>query len=177
MITRPDALDMLSSHNPEPHMLQHALQAEAVLRALAGRLGHDQELWAMTGLLHDLDSPLTKENHQRHGLLACELLAGHLPAEALTAIAAHNSEMTGVPPATPFDFALRAGETATGMINAAALMRPTRFEGLEAKSVKKKMKDKAFARAVRRENILECEKLGLSLDEFLELAIHAMRTV
>jgi len=177
MITRQDALDLIASHNPEPHMVQHALQSEAVMRALARRLGQDQEVWAGAGLLHDLDYPLTKDTPERHGQASAELLAGRLPAEAVTAIIAHNGEMTGLAPSTPLDFALRAAETVTGLIHAAALMRPTRYEGLEIKSIKKKMKDKAFARAVRRENILECDKLGLPLDEFLGLAIEAMREI
>jgi hypothetical protein len=177
MITREEALNMITSCEPEPHMIQHALQAEAVMRALATRLEQDRELWGLTGLLHDLDYPQTKDQPERHGLMSGELLAGKLPPEAVSAIAAHNSEMTGVMPACPLDFGLRAGETVTGIIQAAALLRPGGFEGLAAKSVKKKMKDKAFARAVRRENILECEKAGLELDEFLTLAIGAMAGV
>jgi len=178
MLTRDAALTMLTAQNPESHMVLHALQTEAVMRALAARLGHDPELWGVTGLLHDLDFPQTKDHPEQHALKAAQMLEGKLPPEACAAIAAHNSEMNGAAaPSSAFDFALRAGETVTGMIQAAALMRPTGFEGLEAKSIKKKMKDKAFARAVRRENILECEKAGLSLDEFLGLAIAAIAPV
>ena len=177
MLDRNAALEMLTAQNPEQHMMLHALQTEAVLRALAGRLGHDPEIWGLAGLLHDLDFPHTKDHPEQHGVQAATMLADKLPPEACAAIAAHNSEMTGVAPSSVFDFALRAGETVTGIIQAAALMRPTGFEGLEPKSIKKKMKDKAFARAVRRENILECEKAGISLDEFLGLAIAAMAPV
>ena len=178
MIDRDAALALLTAQNPEPHMLLHALQSEAVMRALATRLGHDPELWGLTGLVHDLDFPQTKDHPERHALVAAQMLKDKLPPEACAAIAAHNNEMNGAPaPAGAFDFALRAGETVTGMIWAAALMRPTRFDGLEAKSIKKKMKDKAFARAVRRENILECEKAGIGLDEFLALAIAAIAPV
>lgn len=177
MTTRDEAMELIKAQNPEQHMILHALQAEAVLRALAERLGQDVETWGLAGLLHDLDYPRTKDQPERHGLVSAELLAGKLPPEALHAIAAHNGEMTGTAPSSALDFGLRCGETVTGIINAAALMRPTGFEGLEAKSVKKKMKDKAFARAVNRENIRECEKAGLGLDEFLGLAIGAMRGV
>ncbi|MFZ5426528.1 MAG: HDIG domain-containing metalloprotein [Thermodesulfobacteriota bacterium] len=177
MITREEALDLVSAQNPEEHMILHALQTEAVMRALAARLGRDQDLWGMTGLVHDLDYPATKEAPERHGLESAAMLEGKLPAEAVRAITAHNGEMTGVGPETELDFGLRCGETVTGMIHAAALMRPTGYEGLAAKSVKKKMKDKAFARSVRRENIMECEKAGVPLDEFLTLAIGAMAGV
>jgi hypothetical protein len=177
MITRDEAMTLIKTPESEPHMVLHALQAEAVMRALAARLGQDVELWGLTGLLHDLDYPQTKESPERHGLLSAELLEGKLPQEALSAIAAHNGEMTGVPPVSVLDFALRAGETVTGIIQASALLRPGGFDGLAAKSVKKKMKDKAFARAVRRENIMECEKAGLGLDDFLTLSIGALAEV
>ena len=177
MLQRDAALEMLKSFDPEPHMLLHALQSEAVMRALALRLGQDPELWGLTGLLHDLDFPQTKDHPEQHASVAADMLTDKLPPEACAAIRAHNSEMNGSNPSSPFDFALRAGETVTGMIQAAALMRPTGFEGLEPKSIKKKMKDKAFARAVRRENILECEKAGISLDDFLGLAIAAIAPV
>jgi hypothetical protein len=175
MTTRDQALEDIKAQGPEQHMVLHALQTEAVMRALAARLDQDEDMWGLAGLLHDLDYPQTKDQPERHGLVSAELLAGKLPEEALRAITAHNGEMTGVAPESVFDFGLRCSETVTGMIHAASLMRPTGYEGLEAKSVKKKMKDKAFARAVRRENILECEKAGVGLDEFLALAIGAMR--
>jgi len=177
MLSRDDALALVASKNPEPHMVNHALQSEAIMRALAERLGHDPDLWGVTGLLHDLDFPLTKSTPDQHGVRAREELAGKLPEEALHAIVSHNEECTGVAAASPFDFALRAAETTTGLVMTAALVRPTRMEGMEPKSLKKKMKDKSFAAAVSRERIRECEKLGLTLDEFLALAIAAMTPI
>jgi len=177
MITRDEALEMIASLNPEPHMVLHARQTEAVMRALAARLGADAEAWGLTGLLHDLDYPRTKDQPERHGLESAAMLAGKLPEDCVRAIAAHNAEMTGTMPESVLDFGLRSAETVTGIIHAAALIRPAGYEGLEPKSVKKKMKDKAFARSVRRENILECEKAGVALDEFLGLSIGAMAGV
>ncbi|MEW5773334.1 MAG: HD domain-containing protein [Thermodesulfobacteriota bacterium] len=177
MLTRDEALTLVRSKNPETHMLNHAVQSEAVMRALAGRLGRDPELWGLAGLLHDLDFPFTRHTPERHGLAAREELAGRLPEEALYAIAAHNEECTGVAAAGDFDFALRAAESVTGLVMAAALVRPTRMEGMEPKSLKKKMKDKSFAAAVDRERIKECERLGLSLDDFLALSIAAMAPI
>jgi len=174
MMTRDDAMALLQTYQPEPHMLQHALASEAVMRALARHFGEDEHLWGLAGLLHDLDYPITKGNPEQHGLTSAGLLAGKLPEWAVTAIMAHNSEHTGALPGARLDFALRAAETVTGLITAAALMRPTGMEGMEVKSLKKKMKDKAFAAAVSRERILECERLGLPLDEFLAIAIAAM---
>ncbi|MBQ4132910.1 MAG: HDIG domain-containing protein [Desulfovibrionaceae bacterium] len=178
MLEREDALKLLADENFEPNLMQHALASEAVLEALARRFELPEEevkLWAMTGLLHDVDYPRTKDDPARHGLEAEAILTGKLPAEAVYAIKAHNGECTGVQPESRFDFALRCGETVTGLISAAALVRPNGLEGMEPKSLKKKMKDKAFAASVNRETIRECEKIGLELDEFLRISIDAMR--
>ena len=172
MLDRTEALAMLKASAPD-HLYVHALETEAVMRALAERLGHDPEIWGLAGLLHDLDYPQTKDTPEKHGLLTAETLTGKLPDEAVKAIARHN-EMNGNLPETGFDFALRCGETVTGLIHTAALVRPTRMPGMEAKSLKKKMKDKAFAASVCRETIKECEKIGLELGDFLTLAIGAI---
>lgn len=174
MITREEALRKLHECHVTPSLLRHALASEAVLGALARKLGEEEELWSMTGLLHDLDFPETEAEPARHGLLGAQLLAGDLPEAALCAIKAHNGEMNGATPETKFDYALRCGETVTGLIAAAALMRPAGYEGMAVKSIKKKMNDKAFAANVNRDNIRQCEKCGLALDEFLDLAISAM---
>ena len=174
MIDRDSALALVESYNPEPHMIQHALASEAVMRALARRFEEDEDLWGLAGLLHDVDYPMTKDRPEEHGVKAVPILEGKLPPEAVYAIQAHNSECTGVEPASRLDFALRAGETITGLVHAAALMRPTGMDGMEVKSLKKKMKDKAFAAAVSRDRIRECEKAGLPLDEFLALSIEAL---
>lgn len=175
MMDRTEALELLRGRGLSPSLTQHSLAAEAVMRALAAHFGEDKELWGLAGLLHDLDFPETAENPERHGLEAAEALAGKLPAEALAAIRAHNGEMNGSEPSGRLDFALRCGESVTGLITAASLMRPTGIEGMEVKSLKKKLKDRAFAASVSRENIRECERAGLGLDEFLLLAIRAMR--
>ena len=176
-ITREAALELIKAQKPEANLIQHAIASEAVMRALAQHFGEPEamvELWALTGLLHDVDYPHTKDNPAEHGLKAEQFLQGHLPDEAIFAIKAHNSECTGVEPQSKFDLALRASETVTGLISAAAMVRPNGMQGMEAKSLKKKMKDKAFAASVSRERIKECEKINMSLDEFLNVAIKAM---
>jgi len=177
MITRDDALTLLHSLEPEEHMVHHALESEAVMRGLAQHLGRDVELWGLTGLLHDLDYPKTKERPDQHGLEAIPLLEGKLPPEALRAIQAHNGERTGVQPETELDFALRCAETVTGLIVANALVRPTKLAGMKPKSLKKKMKEKAFAANVNRETIRECEKVGVELGEFFQISIDAVTAI
>ena len=174
MLDREQALALLNELGPEKHLIQHALASEAVMRALARHLGEDEEVWGLTGLLHDLDYPTTAEVPERHGLESVTMLTGKLPEEALAAIRAHNGEMNGTAPQCRFDYALRCGETVTGLIGAAARMRPTGLEGMEPKSIKKKMKDKAFAASVNRDNIRQCADAGLELDDFLALSIEAM---
>jgi putative nucleotidyltransferase with HDIG domain len=174
MLTRDEALTLLTRHLPDAQLITHSLESEAVLAALARRLGRDEALWGITGLLHDMDYASTKDTPGRHGLTSAELLAGMLPEEALNAIRAHNGEHTGVAPATDLDFALRCGETVTGLIHTNALVRPARMDGMDAKSLKKKMKDKAFAASVCRETIGECQRLGLEQAEFFAIAIAAV---
>jgi putative nucleotidyltransferase with HDIG domain len=174
MLTRAAALELVLSHNPEPQMVRHALASEAVMRVLAQHFGEDADTWGLAGLLHDVDYPLTKDAPEQHGIEAMTIIGDRVPAEVLQAIRAHNAECAGGSPQSRMDFALRAGESVTGLIAAAALMRPTGMNGMETKSLKKKMKDKAFAANVSRERIRECEQAGLSMDDFLALAIAAM---
>lgn len=174
MIQRKEALELLARQGLSDALLRHSLASEAVLRALARHFGEDEEIWGLTGLLHDLDYTVTCNEPARHGLDGAELLAGKLPEPCLYAIRSHNGEMTGCEPKSRLDFALRCGETVTGLISAAARMRPNGFEDMEPKSIKKKMKDKAFAASVSRDNIRQCSEAGLELDVFLALAIAAM---
>lgn len=174
MIDRAEALKLVEASGASPSLQKHALATEAVMRSLAERLRADADLWAITGLLHDLDYPATESAPERHGLEAATQLEQALPSEALQAIRAHNGEMNGCQPACQFDYALAAGETVTGLIAAAALMRPGRYDGMSVKSIRKKMKDKAFAANVNRAKIAQCQDAGLDLDEFLAIAIAAM---
>lgn len=177
MISRDDALALLKKHTPEQNLISHALESEAVMRGLAEKLGRDMELWGITGLLHDLDYA-SMESESRHGLDTVEMLGDQLPEEALAAIRRHACEMNGAEqPESEFDFALRCGETVTGLVHAGALVRPTKIQGMKVKSLKKKMKDKAFAASVNRDCIRECDKIGLELGEFLQIAIDSVTEI
>ncbi len=171
------ALSILHSHLQETSLINHSLETEAVMRKLAGHFQADPKVWGIAGLLHDLDFEQTRDKPDQHGLLTAKELEGKLPPEAIQAIAAHNSEMNGTPAQTTFDYALRCAETVTGLISANALVRPEGMEGMKAKSLKKKMKDKSFAANVDRERIKECDKIDLELGEFFQLAIAAMQDI
>ncbi len=174
MLARDEAFELLCQSTPEPHLIQHALASEAVMRTLARHFGEDADLWGLTGLLHDWDYPQTSADPARHGLVTAERFAADLPEAALHAIRAHNAECNGAEIEGRFDTALRCGETVTGLVITAALVRPTGMEGMQASSLKKKMKDKAFAASVNRDIIRQCERMGLELDAFLTLAIEAL---
>ena len=147
--------------------------------ALARRLGEDEERWGMTGLLHDIDVEVTGADPKIHALKAEELLKEFsLDEEMIEAIRMHNDKATGIPRTTRFQHALAAGETITGLIYATALVYPDKkLASVKYKSVRKRMKEKAFAARVNREHILECEKIGIPLDEFIQLSVDAMREI
>jgi len=157
-------------------MIQHCLASEAVLRGIARHLGRDEEKWGLAGLLHDLDVEVTNAEPTVHGTQTEVLLKDYdVDPEVLDAIRMHNECSAGKERSTEFQYALAAGETITGLIFATTYVYPDRrLTSVKPKSVVKRMKEKAFAASVRRENIMECEKIGIQIDEFAALAIAAM---
>lgn len=171
-------LNLLSKHVSNPKMIAHCLASEAVMRELARHFGEDENVWGVAGLLHDLDVEITNADPKRHALVAAEMLEEVLPADAVDAIRMHNEEATGLPRSTRFQHALAAGETIAGMIFATALVYPDkRIASVKPKSVIKRMKEKQFAASVNRDTILECEKIGLSLEEFVQLSLSALTPI
>lgn len=178
MITRNEALKMLKENIQAENMIKHSLASEAVLRAMAKYLDKNEEEWGIAGLLHDIDVEITNADPNTHGPYAEHLLKGKITDEMLDAIVMHNEVATGKERTTEFQHALAAGETITGLITATTLVYPDKkLASVKTKSVTKRMKQKAFAASVKRENILECEKIGIPLPEFADLAVNAMRTV
>ena len=175
-MTRDEAYALLCEHVQAENLRKHCLATEANLRALARRLGEDEELWGIVGLIHDLDFERTADAPAEHTLVTCQLLADKgLPEEALLGIREHNAEALGIPRTSKLGIALACGETITGLIVATALVYPDKkLASVKASSVRKRMKKKDFARAVSREIICECERLGLPLDEFIALCLEAM---
>ena len=178
-INRDEALARLQAHVGNEKTIIHCLASEAVMRALAKRLGEDPDRWGLTGLLHDIDVEHTNADPNVHALKAEELLADlALDSEMIDAIRMHNDEATGIPRSTTFQHALAAGETITGLIYATALVYPDKkIASIKYKSVRKRMKEKAFAASVNRDHILECEKIGIPLDEFIQLSVDAMKDI
>jgi putative nucleotidyltransferase with HDIG domain len=179
MIIREEALELLKKHIINEKMISHCLASEAVMRAVAIRLGRDADTWGLAGLLHDIDVEVTNANPKTHALEALNILAPyHIDAEVLNAIKMHNECASGMIRSKEFEYALAASETITGLIVATSLVYPDKkVASVKPSSVVKRMKEKAFAASVRRENIMECELIGIPLDEFAALAIDAMKGI
>jgi putative nucleotidyltransferase with HDIG domain len=160
------------------NLRRHMLATEAIMRALAVRFGEDPDVWGLVGLGHDLDSEETESDVTRHGAAAADTLRGlGLPEEAAHAVAAHNPD-TGVTAAGRLDVALIAADQLSGLITAAALVRPDKdLAGVKLKSVRKRYREGAFARGVDRASIARCEEIGLELDEFFALGLEAMQAI
>ncbi len=178
-LTREEALALLKKYNKEPFHIQHALTVEGVMGWYAGELGYGSEAdyWAITGLLHDIDFELYPE---QHCVKAPELLrAGGVSEDMIHSVCSHGYGLCcDVEPIHEMEKVLFAVDELTGLIGAAALMRPSKsVMDMEASSVKKKFKDKKFAAGCSRDVITKgAEALGWDLNELFEKTILAMRS-
>jgi putative nucleotidyltransferase with HDIG domain len=175
---REAALDSIRENVENANLIKHMLATEAIMRALARRLGGDEREWALAGLLHDIDVELTGGDMSQHSRLGADL-ARDLGAsqEISDAILSHN-EAHGVAPETLMARALFACDPLTGLITAVALVRPDKkLASVEVKSVSKRMKELRFAAGANRDNIRSCSALGLELDEFIGIGLAAMQGI
>jgi putative nucleotidyltransferase with HDIG domain len=155
-MTREEALALMTAHVQAAGLRRHMLAVEAAMRSYAARLGGDEESWRLAGLLHDYDWEVhpTLESHPRDG--APLLRERGCPEEVVQAILAHNTAGTGVERARPMDFALLACDEVTGLVIAAALVRPSKdVREVELKSIQKRWKERAFAAGVDRPHVEE----------------------
>ncbi|MBM4419085.1 MAG: HDIG domain-containing protein [Chloroflexi bacterium] len=175
---RSEAWAFLAEWTPSEALRRHALSVEAAMRAYARHYGEDEELWGLAGLLHDFD-------YERHPTLDLHPQAGEpflrergVPEAVIYAIQAH-AEHPGLPRLSAMDRALFAVDELCGFIGAVILVRPSRtIHDVTVDSVRKKMKDKAFARAVRREDITEgAASLGRPLDDHVALVLESQRAI
>ena len=181
MLARDAALDLMHDYTASEALRKHMYAVELAMRAMAERYGADPEAWGVVGLLHDFDyERFPNPEHapdREHPSEGVKILAERgLSDEAQQAILGH-AAYTGVPRTTPIAKALFAVDELSGFLVACALVRPSRSLGdLEVASVKKKLKDKAFARGVSREDVYAgAEELGLPLDELIAFLLGALR--
>ncbi len=178
MITREKAFELLTEYTSKEGLIGHALSVEAAMRAYAKKFGEDEEAWGIVGLLHDFDYE-RYPGAEEHPFKGAEILRSKsFPEEWIRAILSHAS-YSNVPRDTLMAKTLFAVDELCGFITAVAYVRPSRkLEEVKVKSVKKKMKDKAFARQVNREEIIQgAEELGVPLDEHIDFVIKAMQGI
>jgi putative nucleotidyltransferase with HDIG domain len=181
MPTRADALALVHEYTPSESLRKHMLAVEAAMRAYARRLGGDEETWGIAGLVHDFDYErfpnASQSATQEHPSEGVRILRGlGYPEEVLDAVMGHAS-FTNTPRTTPMAKALFAVDELTGLITATALVKPTRsLFDVDVKGIRKRMKDRAFARGVNRDDVIEgARDLGVDLDEHIGFVIEAMR--
>ena len=178
MLSREEALNLLNRYVSSRNLILHMVAVEAIMRGLAEKLGENVDEWGLVGLLHDIDFEITKTDPSRHTLEAEKILNGLLPENLIQSIKSHNHEYTSVLPEKPIDYALIAADAASGLIVACALVMPSKkLEEVKPKTLLKKFRQKDFARKVNRERIMMCERLGMSLEEFLEVSLESMKRV
>jgi len=177
-MNRDDAYALVCEYTQSDSLRKHMLAVEAAVRAYAGKYGEDENKWAIVGLLHDFDYERWPDPPD-HPLKGAEILAAlGYPEDVIYAIKSHADYLDDCPRVSLLDKSLYACDELAGFITAVALVRPSGFEGLQAKSVRKKMKQKSFAAAVSREDIVRgAEDLGVELGEHIQFVIDAMAGV
>ncbi|MEG6615096.1 HDIG domain-containing metalloprotein [Peptococcaceae bacterium 1198_IL3148] len=177
-MNREEALALLKKNVKNKNLVKHSLAVEAVMAGLAKHFGEDQEKWAIAGLLHDIDYDYTKDDPHKHSIMGAEMLTeAGLPEDVVYAVKVHN-DMHGLPRNSLMDKALYATDPLTGLITAAALIRPEKsLFAINKESLIKRYSEKAFAKGANREVIASCSELGLSLEDFMALGLEAMQGI
>jgi putative nucleotidyltransferase with HDIG domain len=175
-MTREQAINLMNEKVSNKNLKKHMLATEAVMRHLSRKFGEDEELWALAGLLHDLDYDQTADDFPRHGLMTAEMLEEtDVPDEAIYAIKSHPGHF---PRKSRMDKALYAVDPVTGLIVAAALMHPTKkLKNVDVDFVLRRFKEKRFAAGADRDQIRSCEELGIPIEDFITLSLLAMQEI
>lgn len=181
---REEALALLKSMPQTESDMNHYLETEAIMRALAEKFGEDVEYWGLLGLLHDVDWALTKEDWSEHCLKAADILKEKgFDDEFIENLQSHAYGYDEIPALkdkkrnSQLQYSLIAAETLTGIIYAYALMRDKNISDMKVKGLKKKFGDRSFATNCNRELVREIEQTGLPLSDFLELSIEAVKSI
>jgi putative nucleotidyltransferase with HDIG domain len=173
---RDEALELVQEHLKNKNLVKHCLAVEACMKAIASRLNQDAEKWALAGILHDLDYELTEKSPELHTTETVKILreVGVEP-EVIQAVQAHAGQ---VPCQGDMDWAIFSIDPLTGLIIAATLMHPSKkLKEVDLGFLKRRYKEKSFARGARREDIEQCRNINLELDEFLSICLKAMQEI
>lgn len=181
-LTRENALSLMHEYTQNENLRRHMYAVEAAMRVYARKFGEDEELWGITGLLHDFDYERWPNDERKpddeHPTTGVEILREKgYPEEVLKAILGH-AEHTGAPRESLMAKTLFAVDELTGFLTACALVRPDGINGMKVKSVRKKFKDPSFARGVSRDDVNKgVEELGVEFSEHVQLVIEAMTEI
>jgi putative nucleotidyltransferase with HDIG domain len=177
-MNRNEQLELLRANLKNKNLFKHCLATEAVMRALARRFDENEEVWATAGLLHDIDYDETAQTPERHGNIGADMLAGSgFSDEIVAAVRAHNPA-AGAQRVGLMDKALAAVDPLTGLIVAAALIRPEKkLQIVDTQFVLNRFGEKLFAKGATREELRKCEEFGLSLEEFVTISLDAMKSI
>jgi hypothetical protein len=175
---RSEAMALLQSKITTPNLIKHSLAVEAIMGALARRFHEDENLWRVAGLLHDVDYEITKDDPARHSLLGSQMLTeAGVDARIVHAVKVHN-EAHGEPRLSLLDKALFCTDPVTGLITAAALIRPEkRLAVVTPQFILNRFGEKGFARGANRDTIRACAEIGLTLEEFVAVSLEAMQEI
>ena len=175
-MTREEALKFVRSNVKNKNLVKHMIATEACMRGLASHFNEDEDLWGLTGLVHDVDYDQTANDFPRHGILGAQMLEElGVDDRIVYAVKAHPGHVEA---RSLMDKALFAVDPLTGLIVAATLMHPTKkLKDVDTQFVLNRFKEKRFAAGANRDTIKTCEKLGLSLDEFITISLEAMKGV
>jgi len=175
---RKEAVSLVKENVKKDYLFKHILAVEAIMRGIAKHLNEDVELWGLVGLLHDIDYEKTENDPKNHGILAENLLKDKVDEKIIHAIKSHNFDHTGITPETKIEKALIAADAISGLIVATALIIPSKkLKDVKVKSIKKKFKQKDFARRCSRERMLVIEHVGIPKEKFFEIALEAMQRI
>ncbi|MFB0564220.1 MAG: HDIG domain-containing metalloprotein [Candidatus Aminicenantaceae bacterium] len=173
---REEALELVKKHLKNKNLVKHSLAVEACMKAMASRLSQDEEKWSLAGILHDLDYELTEKSPELHTTETVKVLKEEgVEPDIIQAVQAHAGQ---VPCQSEMDWAIFSIDPLTGLIIAATLMHPKKkLKEVDLHFLKRRYKEKSFARGARREDIEQCENIGLGLDEFLSICLEAMQSI
>ena len=178
MISRDESLALLDKYLTDEKLLKHSYAVEAIMRAMAITLKEDEELWGLTGLLHDLDFDYTRSEPDKHANMTADILQELVPESMIDAIKGHNYRHTSHVPTTSLDKALIAADALSGLIIASALVMPSKkLKEVKVKTLRDKFKDTSFARGCDRKKIGLCVDVGLEVRPFLSLGLKALKKI
>ena len=185
-ITRKQAQELLDKYISDPITKLHLRESEVLMQALAKKFNEDEESWGIIGLLHDIDWDLTKNNNISEHCIKCQEILKTAGASdfLIETIISHGYGAEAIPQlvekqrSTKIQYCLAAAETLTGLIIASALVQPDKkLSSVTLQSLQKKFRDKSFAAKCNREIILECEKAGIPIDEFLQIGLSSLQDI